>query len=175
MSLGAFLRSERPRQILAPTLSPVTIDWNLGFVRETTKSAYAYWLSLCNGRKMPRRQELSPSRMRGFLQHVTLVSIVRDQPDGAMDFMVTLQGQHTHDIYGPVAHRRLHEVLPAHLEQRWRDGLELAAESARPVRLSSRMSADGKSWLAGEVLIAPLGDDNQGVEGLFAALASWPE
>jgi hypothetical protein len=175
VSLGTFLRSERPREILGPTLSPVTVDWNLGFVSETAKSGLAYWASLCSGRKMPGRQELSPSRMRGFLQHVTLVNVVRESQGGAMDFVVTLQGQHNQDIYGPVAHRRLRDALPAHLEQRWRDGLELATNAARPVRLSSRMSVDGKSWLAGEVLIAPLGDERHGVEALFAVLASWPE
>jgi hypothetical protein len=36
------------------------------------------------------------------------------------------------------------------------------------------MSAGGKSWLAGEAVVAPLGEEARGVETLFVIFASWP-
>jgi hypothetical protein len=105
---------------------------------------------------------------------VNLIDIVREFSGGPADYVVTLEGQYLREIYGPVAHRRLHEVLPTHVEQRWRRGFEAACQAARPVRFSSSMFAGGNSLLHGEVLIAPLGDETQGVEALFVVIATWP-
>jgi hypothetical protein len=173
VSLAASIRSDQPRQILEPALSPLAVDWDLGFRREPTQKALAYWDFLCAGRKMPRRPELSPHSMREFLPHVNLVDLVLERADAPVDYIVSLQGQHAHQIFGPVAHRRLNEVLPPHIEQRWRLIFGLASRAARPVRWSSRMLAGGKSWLEGEVLVAPLGDECLGVESLFLVFATW--
>jgi hypothetical protein len=149
------------------------VDRDLRFTREPTRKAFAYWETLCKGRKMPRRQELSPHSMREFLPHVNLVDLVRERADAPVDYIVSLEGQHAHQIFGPVAHRKLHEVLPAHVEQRWRFIFGAASQAARPMRFSSRMIAGGQTWIEGEVLVAPLGDEFLGVEALFLVFATW--
>jgi hypothetical protein len=173
MSLAACLRSEQPRQIFETALSPVNVDWNMRFEREPVKSAFEYWTSLCNGRSMPRRRELSPYRMRAFLPHVNLVQVIRECLAGPTDYIMTLEGQHAHEIYGAVAHRKLHEALPPALEERWRRGFGLALEVARPVRFFSTVHVGGEPRLQGEVLVAPLGDEIAGVEALFVVFAAW--
>lgn len=172
MSLNACLRAERPPPILEPKLAPIAIDWDLEFTREPTQRGHAYWKSLCNGRAMPRRGDLRPSAMRSFLPHVNLVDVVRGAPGRPADYLVTLQGQHAHEIYGAVAQRKLSDVLPPHLETRWRNGFGLVCATARPVRFSSNMEAGGKAWLAGEALMAPLGDD-ESVHALFVVFVTW--
>jgi hypothetical protein len=173
LSLAASLRSDPPPQILEPLLLPLAVDWDLRFLREATQKAFAYWDLLRAGREMPRRQELSPHSMRDFLPHVNLVDLVRERADAPVDYIVSLEGQHAHQIFGPVAHRKLNEVLPPHIEQRWRVIFGLSSQSARPVRCFSRMLAGGNSWLEGEVFVAPLGDERLGVESLFLVFATW--
>jgi hypothetical protein len=174
VSLAACVRSDQPRQILEPALSPVTVDWDLDFAREPLRKALGYWVSLCKDRTMPRRQELNPYRMRAFLPHVNLVQVVRESPGKPVDYIMTLEGQHTHEVYGAVGRRRLHEVLPPAIEERWRRGFGLVLEAARPARFSSSMHVGGKPWLQGEALVAPLGDEINGIEAFFAVFASWP-
>jgi hypothetical protein len=173
VSLSASLRAEGPREILEPNLSPVDIDWELNCLRDATRQALHYWQSLCGGRRMPRRSELRPAAMRSFISHVNLVDVVRSSPAAPDDYIVTLEGHHAHEIYGAVAHRRLDEILPPHLEQRWRNGFSLVRQVERPVRFSSTMNAGGRSWLAGESLMAPLGEEGRGVEALFVVLVTW--
>ncbi|HEY3639067.1 MAG TPA: PAS domain-containing protein [Rhizomicrobium sp.] len=173
MSYAAPSRPAQQRAILDPALAPVIVDWELQFSRPPLKRASAYWSSLCGERKMPRRQELSPSRMREFLPHVNLIDIVRESPDGVPDFIVTLQGQHGYEIYGALAHRPLDEALPPLVAQRWRQSFLVCCHAGRPVRFRSQMSIGGKAWLEGEVLVAPLGDEETGVQSLFAVFACW--
>lgn len=171
--MNASLQTKRPREILDPKLSPVAIDPALDCVSTPARQALDYWRSLCTGgRPMPRRRELSPFAMRGFLAHINLVDVVRDAEGRVVDYVLTLQGQHTHEIYGAVANRKLEEVLPPHLVERWRRGFALVCQVARPIRFSSGMDAGGKTWLAGEALVAPLGEAGR-IEALYVVFASW--
>jgi hypothetical protein len=154
--------------------APITVDWGLAFMKPCTQKALAYWRSLCSGRKMPQRRELSPKAMREFLFHVNLVDVIRATDGSVADYTVSLQGQHAHDTYGPVMQRSLGQVLPPPIEARWRSCFGVACSAARPVRFHSRVAAGGKLWMEAEVLIAPLGDEIVGVDSLFAAFASWP-
>lgn len=173
MSLSASLRAIPPREVLQPKFAPVAVDWQLECTSKPARQALDYWKMICGERAMPRRQALSPFAMRGFLQHVNLVDIVRDGDGRVTDYVMTLEGQHTHEVFGAVARKKLDEALPPHLVQRWRNGFGLVCEVVRPVRFFSSMDVGGKAWLAGEALIAPLGD-NDIIEALYVAFASWP-
>lgn len=171
--LAASLRSNHLRPALEPSVSPLVLDWELAFERAPTKQAFAYWQSLCKGRITPRRRELSPMRMRPFLTHVNLVDIARAYGGAQPDYIMALQGQHSRDIYGEVAHRKLHEALPPHIVQRWLYAFGHVLEAARPARFFSSISTGGDSCLKGEALIAPLGDEDGGIGSLFVVLATW--
>jgi hypothetical protein len=167
------VRPAEQRPILDPTLAPVIIDWDLQFSHPATRLGSVYWASLCGGRKMPRRQELSPARMREFLPHVGLIDIVGDAPQEEPDFRVSLQGEHGAEVYGQVAHRPLDEALPPLVAQRWRQSFLVCLRAARAVRFCSQMLIGGRAWLEGEALVAPLGDGDAGVRSLFAVFACW--
>ncbi|HEY2445211.1 MAG TPA: PAS domain-containing protein [Rhizomicrobium sp.] len=152
-------------------LAPITVDWELGFQEPSTIRALAYWRSLCNGHAMPSRRDLSPRDMRGFLSHVNLVDVVPGTGN-VIDYIVSLQGTHARDVFGHLAGRRLREMFPATLEQRWRNSFDLPRVAAAPVRLLTRASTVGKDWLVCEALLAPLGDRSGAVHALFWALAA---
>lgn len=173
MSYAAPTVPAQQRPIVDPTLAPLVIDWDLQFTRQPTQRACAYWMSLCADRKMPRRQELSPARMREFLPNVNLIDIVCDASGAIPDFRVSLQGQHGTDIYGQVANRALEEVLPPHVVQRWRQAFLTCFRAGQPVRFCSKLLIGGKAWLEGEAFLAPLGDDETGVHSLFVVFVSW--
>ncbi|HEX3664440.1 MAG TPA: PAS domain-containing protein [Rhizomicrobium sp.] len=171
MSYAAPPAQQRP--VLDPTLAPLILDWDLQFTRQPTQRACAYWHTLCGDRKMPRRQELSPSGMREFLANVNLIEVISSSAEAAPDFRVSLQGQHGTEVYGQVMNRPLEEVLPAHVVKRWRETFLTCFRAVRPVRFCSKMLIGGRAWLEGEALLAPLGDAETGVQALFVAFVSW--
>jgi hypothetical protein len=122
---------------------------------------------------MPPRTELSPAKMRDFLPNVNLIDIVSNASEAIPEFRVSLQGQHGTDIFGQVTNRPLEEVLPPHVVQRWRQAFLTCFQAARPVRFCSKMLIGGRAWLEGEALVAPLGDDQAGVQSLFVVFTSW--
>jgi hypothetical protein len=101
-----------------------------------------------------------------------VVDVVPDSAH-AFEYLVSLQGQHAHEVLGPVAGRRLGEILSDSLAQRWRGCFELSRSAAAPVRLLTRASTRFRNWLACEALLAPLGDGAGEVQGLFWVFASW--
>lgn len=153
-------------------VSPVTVDWGLGFLRPQTSKALAFWQSLRNGRGMPGRHELRPRAMREFLDHVSLVDVVPDARRG-FDYVVGLQGQHARDVFGPMAGRRLDAMMPLKLADRWRASFDLARNAAAPVRLFTRATTLGKYPLACEALLAPLGESGVRIDALFWVFVSW--
>jgi hypothetical protein len=122
---------------------------------------------------MPCRAELSPAKMRGYLPNVNLIDIVSKSFESTPDFRVSLEGQHGTEVYGQVANRPLEEVLPPNVVKRWRQAFLTCFQAARPVRFCSKMLIGGRAWLEGEALIAPLGDDETGVQALFVVFTSW--
>jgi hypothetical protein len=149
----------------------ITVDWGLAFSQPATNKALSYWRSLCGARKMPERGELSPQAMRAFLTYVNLVDVVAGPVSGSFEYRVSLQGQHARGLHGHVAHRKLVEALPRQAEQRWRYCFETVRQAARPARFRSLIN--GKQWLEGELLVAPLGNEKNGIESLFCVLVSW--
>jgi hypothetical protein len=153
-------------------LAPITVDWELAFTRPATKSALAYWRSLCRGRPMPARTDLNPRAMREFLNHVSVVDVVPD-PAHAFEYIVSLQGMHPREVLGNVKGRRLEEIFSQELAERWRGCFEHSRAAAAPVRLLTRASTLAKNWLACEVLIAPLANDAGQLQSLFWVFAAW--
>ena len=153
-------------------LAPITVDWDLEFTRAPTRLVLSYWYSLCAGRTMPQRREINPRPIRSFLRHVNLIDI-RTDATGRTEYIVSLQGQHALEVFGPIAHKRLDDALPAHIAERWRNCFELARTAARPVRCASRIAAGGKLWLDSESLLAPLGQGKD-VDSLLLVFVSWP-
>ena len=152
-------------------LAPITVDWGLAFTQSATKSGLAYWDALRGSRTMPARRDLSPRAMRGFLAHVNVVDVIQDSLH-SFEYVVSLQGQHAHDVLGHVAGRRLGDVLSEPLAHRWRSCFDLSRSAATPVRLLTLASTQARNWLSCEALLAPLGD-GETVQALFWVFAAW--
>jgi hypothetical protein len=121
---------------------------------------------------MPARRELEPRAMKQFIAYVNLVSVLRRDEDRC-EYVVTLQCDHARDVVGNVQNRQLADVLSPAVERRWCGAFDLARANIKPVRLTTRASTLGRHWLACEIFLAPLGQEDN-VEALFWVTVSWP-
>jgi hypothetical protein len=152
-------------------LTPIEVDWRLAFTQPATNKGLFYWRTICGGRSMPSRRDLSPRAMRDFLTHANVVDVIQDSLH-FFDYVVSLQSQHACEVLGNVAGRRLGDIMSEALAQRWRSCFDLSRSAAVPVRLVTRASTQARNWLACEALLAPLGD-GESVQALFWVFAAW--
>jgi len=150
------------------SLPPVALDWTLDFASKELKQASSYWQSCCGDRKRPAREDISPTGMSRFLKHVALFEVRYESPK-VRAYRVRLAGTYVEQAFGPISGHRIEEALPAAIAQRWQKCLDTVFEADRPLRLSGRVGFENKSWLTGEVLLAPLGNEVRPISMIFAA------
>ena len=158
----------RIRDPMEMSLPPVTLDWTLDFTSRELKQALAYWSSRCGKRKRPMREDLHPAAMAPFLRHVTLID-VRHLAMGVRAYRIRLAGTYVEQVFGPISGQRVDAVLPPPISARWHKCFDTVCESDRPLRLTGRVGFEDKSWLTGEVFLAPLGDEARPPSMIFAA------
>lgn len=152
-------------------LPRILYDPSLVFVHPKLIDAYAYWKECCGPRPFPRRPDLDPVAMRGFLSHVGLFD-VRRESDGSVDYFVRVAGARIDDVFGWRGGRPLMDGLPPHIARRWREPVDQVVETGRPIRARSRIAYENKIWMEGEMLYAPLGDSATAPDMIFFAFAA---
>lgn len=138
-------------------LPKIEYDPTLAFIHPKLIEAFAYWNACCGSRSMPRRADLNPVAMRGFITHIGLFE-VRREGDGSVDYFVRLTGAQIEDVFGRRAGRMLTDGVPSVLVQRWQKPNDMVLETGRPLRARGRIAWQDKTWIDGEALYAPLGD-----------------
>ena len=153
-------------------MPPFVIDKTATFSRSATIQAFEYWRARKGDRDMPSRADISPSALRGVLPNIALVDVpaAGSRPTA---YTVRLAGDAIHQVFGPLTGKPIDEFLPPEILERWVTCFEAARTSAAPVRVSSRIAYQNKTWLQSEVLLAPLGQDGH-VFMLFTAVDVWP-
>lgn len=146
----------------------MAFDWDLQATQPAIVRARDYWQSRRNGRPMPNRADLNPVAMRSFTEHVGLIEI-RHEPDS--DYFIRRAGLKWEAVFGPITGRFIHEFLPPEIESRWRQVFDTVYNAAAPLRVTTDIRFQRKSWLEAELFVAPLGDAE--ITMLFLAFASW--
>src|SRR6185437_8534073 len=138
-------------------LRPLQFDWELNFTREPTRLASAYWRACAQGRDMPARADLNPAAMSKFTAHVGLVEIRRDQAPH-VEYFIRRAGGEWEQVFGALTGRFIHEFLPPEIETRWRKVFDTVRRKKAPVRMTTGIHFQGKTWLTTEMFVAPLGE-----------------
>ncbi|MDE2134935.1 MAG: PAS domain-containing protein [Alphaproteobacteria bacterium] len=146
-------------------------DWTLQLTKPATILACEYWRSRCGGRSMPNRNDLDPVAMRKFTPHVGLIDI-RKAEDGTTDYFIRRAGTKWEEVYGPMTGRYLWEFLPPEIEPNWREVFGAVQAAKAPVRVTTGIDFQGKTWLKAEMFVAPLGEGGD-VSMLFMTFVSW--
>jgi hypothetical protein len=150
--------------------SPNSFDFTLAFEREPNRLACAYWQSRCEGRAMPTRADLNPVAMKAFTPHISIVELRPADP--GTDYFLRRAGARWEDVYGAMTGKYMHDILPPHLLPCWQEIFEAATSSGKPVRVTTQVDFEGKTWLSIEMLVAPLGAEGT-VNMLFVSFVSW--
>ncbi len=133
-------------------------------------SAHEYWKSCCAARPMPSRADLDPVAMRKFTTHVGLIEI-RTEPNEAAEYFIRRAGTKWEEVFGPMTGRFIHEFLPPEIETSWREVFNAVREAKAPLRVTTRIQFQRKSWLQAEMFVAPLGERE--VTMLFMTFVAW--
>ena len=156
---------------LASQSFEILVDDTLAFERAMTRSAYAYWNAARGKNSMPRRSDLTPRGMKSFIRNVVMAE--PRQVGAEWDYFVRLAGTEVEKVIGPVSGKLIGSVAPEELAPRWRFILDQARVPQKPVRCVSRVLAQNKTWLMGEIFAGPLSDDGQSVSMVFGCLEFW--
>ncbi|MEI9996188.1 MAG: PAS domain-containing protein [Rhizomicrobium sp.] len=138
---------------------------------ERLAAAYGVWCDLAAGRVGPRREEITPARLRSAIAATFVVDVL----DGGKDFRFRFAGDRIIQFMG----RRLAGKLLS--EQRGTPffdgmhGMYTHCVAAREPILAGPMPVTypGKEFLEIEVLAMPLSDDGQAITALFGAFDTW--
>jgi len=157
----------------AARLRPLEFDWELQFTREPTGLASEYWQSRRGDRAMPARADLNPAAMRKFTPHIGLVEIRRDRAPH-VEYFIRRAGGEWEQVFGPMTGHFLDEFLPPQIETRWRRVFDAVCEKKAPVRVTTGIHFQGKTWLTTEMFVAPLGEAEE-PDMLFIAFTAWSQ
>jgi len=152
-------------------MTPVFYDWQLDLEHPITRQALAYWNECRGERSMPAFEDLKLRGMKAFVANTSLIDMVT-LDNGTVDYSIRLTGERVREKYGAVAHSKLSEFLPPHLEQRWRDALEMVRVVKTPLRVHGRMTYDDHTRLYQETLLAPLNECDDTLR-LFLTVTAW--
>lgn len=138
-------------------LPPISYSSDMTFESELLRSAFDYWDGLRAGRLMPARADVRPQCMRHFLSRVALVEVVRTV-DGTRAYKARVVGSYIEEVFGRRTGKVVGEGWPRAIAERTRQKYDLAMESGGPIRARNRIAYEGKTWIDGETLVAPLSE-----------------
>jgi hypothetical protein len=120
---------------------------------------------------MPLRADLNPAAMRKFTQNIGLIDIRRDAAPH-VEYFIRRAGSDWEKVFGAMTGRFIHEFLPPEIEMRWRRVFDAVREKKSPLRVTSGVQFQAKSWLTTEMFVAPLGEAGE-PNMLFLAFTAW--
>lgn len=133
-----------------------------------------YWLAQRGSDAMPRRADISPSDMRGYLGNILLADVV----DGGMDFRYRLVGGELQRYFrgNPTGKLMSEALLPFGRETATRTIHTYASAMARraPLRVRGSGAFFGQDAKLFDALLTPLSDDGATVNMILATfLFEW--
>lgn len=134
-----------------------------GLESPVLRSGYEYWLSKCNGRRYPARDDIRPREIAPLLRYVSLIKVEGD------DFVYRIVGDTIVMSFGvPLQNRRLSDlvfdepgfgafVIPL---------LEKVATTGEPLAVRGKVGRDVTrvNFTHSENLLLPLGVDDDAVD-----------
>ena len=148
----------------------MAFDWTLQATQPAIVRARDYWQSRRGERPMPNRADLDPVAMRGFTEHVGLVEVRRDT-GVEVDYFIRRAGTKWEAVFGAMTGRLIQEFLPPEIETRWREVFDAVCQAKAPLRVTTDILFQNKSWLEAEMFVGPLGEGE--VSMLLLAFTSW--
>ncbi len=138
---------------------------------ERLRVVHEMWNELRGGRVGPKRDEITPARLRAVLPWTFTIDVV----DGGQDFRFRFAGDRIIQFMG---RRYAGALLSEHTGSRFFDQMRAmyagCVAAKAPIASGVRQaSLPGKEFLEIEALVLPLSEDGVSVTTLFGAFDSW--
>lgn len=147
------------------TLPPIALDAELDFAHPELIEGLAYWRKKAAGRAMPCLSDIRPEEIPGLLPYLSLFEIRR--AGGAAELFPRLAAPKMEEVFGPLHQRPLHTVLAPEILQRWEGATRTVIEMGVPLRGAGEVLHEGKSFIAAELLLAPLSRTGDEIDLIF--------
>lgn len=147
------------------SLPPIALDAELDFNHPELKEALVYWRKKAAGRVMPLLSDILPEEIPRLLPYLSLFEIRR--AGGVFELFPRLAAPKMEDVFGPIHRKPLHTVLAPEVLQRWEGATRTVIEMGVPLRGTGEVLHEGKSFIAGELLLAPLSHTGDEIDMIF--------
>lgn len=129
------------------------------------------WNEISGGRFAPRRDEVTPSKLRALLPWTWFVDVV----DGGKDFRFRIAGDRVVQYLGSRhAGKMLSELRGPDFFELMHDIFAYTVRYKRPIAHGPLRSSHAKrESFEAEVLVLPLSDDGENVTALFGGFEAW--
>lgn len=118
----------------------------------------ALWRSKAGDRPMPRRSEISPRDLKGFLPNIVVFERISEHPSR---FRWRLVGTAVTNVAGhDNTGKTIDETIPAEHLPRWVECGDLILDGGQPLRFLGRVHLKERGFLHAENLFVPLANDN---------------
>jgi len=138
----------------AVSLPPIALDAELDFAHPELNEGLAYWRKKAAGRAMPCLSDIQPEEIPRLLPYLSLFEIRRS--GGVSELFPRLAAPKMEEVFGPIHRRPLHTVLAPEILQRWEGATRTMIDMGVPLRGAGEVLHEGKSFIAAELLLAPL-------------------
>ncbi|PKQ01849.1 MAG: hypothetical protein CVT73_21325 [Alphaproteobacteria bacterium HGW-Alphaproteobacteria-12] len=149
----------------AVSLPPIALDAELDFNHPDLNEGLAYWREKAAGRAMPLLPDIHPEEIPRLLPYLSLFEIHRVA--GTVEFFPRLAAPKMEDVFGPIHRKPLHTVLAPEISERWEGAARTMIEMGVPLRGAGEVLHEGKSFIAAELLLAPLSRTGEEIDMIF--------
>lgn len=142
-----------------------------GLTSEKLRAAYDAWRELRAGRVGPRRDEITPARLRTVLPSTFMIDVI----DAGQDFRFRFAGDRIIQFMGQrYAGTLLSEKRGIIFFDNMARLFKRCVSSRVPISSGPvQASLQGKEFLEIEAMVLPLSDDGTAISTLFGAFDSW--
>lgn len=147
------------------SLPPIALDAELDFAHPELNEGLAYWREKAAGRAMPLLSDIRPEEIPRLVPYLSLFEIRRS--GGVSELFPRLAAPKMEEVFGPIHRRPLHTVLAPEVLQRWEGATRTMIDMGVPLRGAGEVLHEGKSFIAAELLLAPLSLTGDEIEMIF--------
>lgn len=154
----ALAAAEEFNRFAERTGAPSRCDATLAFEAPTLKKALALWREKADGCGVPSRREFGARVLKAHLPHLTIVDAVDEGQ--VRRYRFRLMGTAIAELLGDHTGKFIDEAIVSPFRERWTAVMATPLAAGAPVRIFGRVEYNNLDFLAMEILLAPLRDDD---------------
>ncbi|GAK44081.1 conserved protein [Tepidicaulis marinus] len=139
---------------------PILLDPTLSFEYRIPAAGLGYWNAKrpADGR-LPPRSAVNPAELAKYLPALALIDVSENE-NGGIELFSRLAGAEVERVFGMMSRQDLRKRLPPEIFARWQIIFRALWVAEAPLRITSRIAYEDKTYLYIECLFAPLANSD---------------